>query len=63
MSGLDMIKHIQREIRNLKITDRQKVELVEKCGETEFRMTEGSDEYVQLESFLAAVVHATQHSK
>jgi len=63
LSGLDMIKHIQREIWNLKITDRQKVELVEKCGETEFRMTEGSDEYVQLESFLAAVVHATQHSK
>lgn len=55
MSGLDIIKSIQKEIWNLKIPDRQKVELIEKCGEIEFRMTEGSDEFVQLEAFLAAV--------
>lgn len=60
LSGLDLIKHIQREIWNLPVTDRQKVELIEKCGEIEFRMTEGSDEFVQLEAFLAAVVGATQ---
>ncbi len=55
MAGLDVIKQIQKEIWNLKITDRQKVELVDKCGEVEFRMVEGADEYVQLESFLAFV--------
>ena len=56
LSGLDIIKQIQKEIWNLKVDDRKKVELVDKCGEIEFRMTEGSDEYLQLESFLAFVM-------
>ncbi len=55
LSGLDVIKQIQKELWNLTLEDRKKVELIEKCGETEFRMVEGSDEYVQLESFLAFV--------
>ena len=53
LSGLDVIRQIQKEIWNLKLDDRKKVELVDKCGEVEFRMVEGSDEYIQLESFLA----------
>lgn len=53
LSGTDMIKQIQKEIWNLSISDEQKVHLVDKCGEIEFRMTEGSDEFLQLEAFLA----------
>ncbi len=53
LSGGDMIKQIQKEIWNLSISDEQKVHLVDKCGEIEFRMTEGSDEFLQLEAFLA----------
>ncbi|MEK6920277.1 MAG: Replication factor C small subunit, partial [Nanoarchaeota archaeon] len=53
LSGLDLIKQIQREVWNLPITDAQKVALIDKCGEIEFRMTEGSDEFVQLEALLA----------
>lgn len=53
LSGLDMIKQMQKEIWNLNIKDEDKVKLVEKCGEYEFRMVEGSDEYLQLESFLS----------
>ena len=53
LSGIDIIKQIHKEIWNLPLTDREKVNLIEKCGETEFRMVEGSDEYVQLEAFLA----------
>jgi len=53
LSGIDVIKQIQKEIWNLNLEDRKKVELVDKCGEVEFRMVEGSDEYIQLESFLA----------
>ncbi|MDO8655619.1 MAG: replication factor C small subunit [Nanoarchaeota archaeon] len=56
LAGLDIIKQIQKEIWNLQIDDRKKVEMLDKCGEVEFRMVEGSDEYVQLESFLAYVV-------
>ncbi|MBW2993752.1 replication factor C small subunit, partial [Candidatus Woesearchaeota archaeon] len=56
LSGLDIIKQIQREIWNLDIEGKSKVKLIEKCGEIEFRMTEGSDEYIQLESLLAQFV-------
>ncbi|MBI2662533.1 replication factor C small subunit [Candidatus Woesearchaeota archaeon] len=56
LSGIDVIKQIQKEIWNLYLDDRKKVELVDKCGEVEFRMVEGSDEYIQLESFLAFVM-------
>ena len=55
LSGLDIIKQIQKEILNLDIDNRKKMELIEKCGEVEFRMTEGSDEFLQLESFLAQI--------
>jgi len=51
-----MACQVQKEIWNLKLDDRKKVELVDKCGEVEFRMVEGSDEYIQLESFLAFVM-------
>lgn len=53
LSGLDVIKQIQKEIWNLKIPDEQKIKLIDKCGEIEFRMVEGSDEFVQLEALLA----------
>lgn len=53
LSGLDIIKQIQQEIWNLKIDDNKKIEMTDKCGEIEFRMVEGSDEYVQLESLIA----------
>jgi len=56
LSGLDIIKQIQKEIWSLEIGGKEKVKLIEKCGEIEFRMTEGSDEFVQLEAILAQFV-------
>ena len=56
LSGLDVIKQIQKEIWNLEIADEKKVRLIEKCGEVEFRMVEGSNEFLQLESLLAGFV-------
>lgn len=55
LSGLDIIKQFQKEIWGLDIPGRSKVSLIDKCGEIEFRMVEGSDDYVQLEAFLAHV--------
>jgi replication factor C small subunit len=54
-SGLDIIKQMQKEILNLKIEDSKRLELIDKCGEIEFRLVEGSDDFVQLESFLAFI--------
>ncbi|MFH1399675.1 MAG: replication factor C small subunit [Candidatus Woesearchaeota archaeon] len=53
LAGMDVIKQIQKEINGLKIDARKKMQLIEKCGEIEFRMVEGSDEFIQLETFLA----------
>ncbi|MBU0627845.1 MAG: replication factor C small subunit [Nanoarchaeota archaeon] len=58
LSGMDVIKQIQKQIMELEIENRVKMELIEKCGEIEFRMTEGSDEFIQLESLLAQFVLA-----
>ncbi len=58
LSGLDAIKQIQSEIWSLEIDGRKKVGLIDKCGETEFRLVEGSDEFVQLEALLAQFVLA-----
>ncbi|MBI5397988.1 replication factor C small subunit [Candidatus Woesearchaeota archaeon] len=55
LSGIDVIKQIQSEIISLDISGKHRMVLMEKCGEVEFRMTEGSDEFLQLESFLAQV--------
>ena len=58
VSGTDIIKSIQKEIWNLQIDDELKVRLTEKTGEIEFRLVEGSDEFIQLESLLASFVLA-----
>ena len=58
ISGTDIIKAIQKEVWNLPIEPQIKVKLTEKTGETEFRMIEGSDEFVQLQALLASFVLA-----
>ncbi len=58
ISGTDVIKAIQKEIWTLDIEPQLKVILTEKTGEIEFRLVEGSDEFIQLESLLASFVLA-----
>jgi len=60
ISGQDVIKSIQKEIWNLPIDAEVKVKLTEKTGEAEFRLVEGSDEFIQLEALLASFVLAGQ---
>jgi len=55
LSGLDVIKQIQKEAWNLEVNPVNKLKLIDKCGDVEFRMVEGSDEFVQLESLLAFI--------
>ncbi len=53
LSGLDLIKQIQKAVWDLDIDGKKKVCLIDKCGEIEFRMVEGADEFIQLEALLA----------
>ena len=55
LSGQDIIKQIHSGIFNLEISDYEKVRLMEKTGECEFRIVEGSSERIQLECLLASM--------
>ena len=58
LSGQDIIKAIQKEIWNLQIEPDKKVKLTARTGDIEFRLVEGSDEFIQLEALLASFVEA-----
>ncbi|MDP3917026.1 MAG: replication factor C small subunit [Nanoarchaeota archaeon] len=54
LSGLDIIKQLQAEIIKLDVEGKTKLEMIKLCGEAEFRLVEGSDEFIQLEALLAS---------
>lgn len=56
LSGQDVIKQIHQSIFDLAVSDYDKVKMIDKCGEVEFRIVEGSNERIQLEVFLAYLV-------
>ena len=58
VAGNDIVKTIQKEIWNLPIEPEIKVKLIEKTGEAEFRIVEGSDPFIQLQALLASFVLA-----
>ena len=53
LAGEDIIRAIHRAVFDLPVEDRDKVRLVDKLGEIDFRMVEGSTERIQLEALLA----------
>ncbi len=53
LAGEDLIREIHGQLFDLDVSDRQKLEMIERVGEYEFRMTEGSNPQVQLEALLA----------
>jgi replication factor C small subunit len=56
LSGQDIIRQIHQAIFDLSITDSEKVRMMDKTGEIEFRIVEGSNERIQLEALLAYLV-------
>lgn len=56
LAGVDLIKQIHRIIFDLPLSDEEKVTLVDKTGEIEFRIVEGGNERIQLEVLLAYLV-------
>jgi replication factor C small subunit len=55
MAGIDVLKQASKEIWDLNMPDQKKLDAIIACGEAEFRIVEGSDEFLQLEAFLAAM--------
>ncbi|MFO8016617.1 MAG: replication factor C small subunit [Candidatus Woesearchaeota archaeon] len=63
LSGEDIIRQVQKEILDLDIDGRQQMELISYCGEAEFRVSEGSDEFIQLEALLSRFTLAGEGNK
>lgn len=53
MAGEDVISQLHKEVFNLDISEKQKVEMMDKIGEYDFRIKEGGNELIQLEALLA----------
>ena len=53
LSGMDIIKQIQKEIWLLDLDEKLKIKLTKACGDYEFRLVEGSNEFIQLSGLLA----------
>ncbi len=53
ISGLELVKQLSEEVWNTDVPDVEKAKIIEFCGDAEFRMVEGADEFLQLEAFLA----------
>ncbi len=56
LSGEDIIKQVHSGMFGLSIPDIEKVKLIDRTGEIEFRIVEGSNERIQLEALLAYLV-------
>ena len=56
MSGEEVILQIFREITSMDIPEKDKVLLVDRIGEYDFRMMEGANERIQLEALLAQIM-------
>lgn len=56
ISGQDIIKQIHSAYYDLSLSDNKKFLLIDKTGEIEFRIIEGSNERIQLEALLAYIV-------
>ncbi|HEX2022000.1 MAG TPA: replication factor C small subunit [Candidatus Thermoplasmatota archaeon] len=55
LSGEDIVRQVHRTVFDLTVPDKVKVELVERVGETDFRLVEGANERIQIEALLARV--------
>ena len=56
LTGLDIIKAIIKELNMYDVAEEAKLTIIERCGETEFRISEGSDEYIQMEALIASII-------
>jgi replication factor C small subunit len=56
LSGIEVIKQIQQKVWDIpSIENKAKLEIIKLCGDIEFRLVEGSDEFIQLEALLAKI--------
>jgi replication factor C small subunit len=62
LSGEDVVVQIHRAMLTMDISNADKVKLIDRIGEIDFRMTEGANERIQLEALMAYFVLAGSKS-
>jgi replication factor C small subunit len=62
LSGEDVVVQLHRAMLGMDISNVDKVKLIDRIGEIDFRMTEGANERIQLEALLAYFVVAGSKS-
>jgi replication factor C small subunit len=62
LSGEDVVVQIHRAMLAMDISNTDKVKLIDRIGEIDFRMTEGANERIQLEALMAYFVLAGSKS-
>ncbi|MBC7128356.1 MAG: replication factor C small subunit [Thermoplasmatales archaeon] len=60
LSGEDIIKGLHSAVFDLPINERLKAEIVDRIGEIEFRIVEGSNERIQLEALIAYLISVSR---
>ena len=55
MAGGDIIDQLHRSVWEFDLSERDAVRLMERIGETDYRITEGANEQIQLEALLASL--------
>jgi replication factor C small subunit len=63
LSGEDIIGQIYRAMLDMTIPDGLKVDLIDRIGETDFRMAEGANERIQLEALIAHFILSSSNKK
>lgn len=55
LSGGDILSQIHRLIWEFDVTDEQAIDIMDRVGESDYRITEGADDRIQLEALLAGI--------
>lgn len=55
LAGGDVIDQLHRSVWNLDLSDEEAVRVLDRIGETDYRIAEGANEKIQLEAFLASL--------
>jgi len=53
LAGEDVLRQMHRSVRDLEIPDNIKVQMIEKLAEIDFRLSEGANSRIQIESVVA----------
>ena len=56
LSSLDIIKQMFKETMKLNIDDKLKVDIIDKIGEIDFRISEGADEMIQMKVLITQLI-------